>query len=43
MMSGAVMRYRLIPQAFITESSLVRLSRPKVTSTLRSAARGITK
>ena len=35
-------RYRLIPQAFMTVSSEFRDSRPNVTSTLRSAAIGIT-
>ena len=39
----AAMRYRLIPQAFMTVSSLVRDSSPKVTSTLSSAAIGMTK
>ncbi len=32
-----------MPQAFITVSSLFRESNPKVTSTLRSAAIGMTK
>ena len=41
-MSGAEIRYRLIPHAFITDSSLERLRRPNVTRTLKSAASGMT-
>ena len=39
---GAAIRYRLIPQAFITVSSFVRVSRPTVTSVVTSAATGRT-
>ena len=41
--TGSEARYRLMPHAFITVSSLLRDSSPNVTSTLSSAAIGITK
>jgi hypothetical protein len=40
--TAADARYRLIPHAFITVSSLFRDRRPNVTRTLSSAAMGIT-
>ncbi len=41
-MTDSEARYRLMPQAFMTVSSELRDSRPKVTSTLSSAAIGMT-
>ena len=39
---GRAARYRLIPHAFITVSSLVRVSRPMVTSVATSPETGRT-
>ena len=41
--TGSAVRYRLMPQAFITVSSLERASMPNVTSTLNSTASGMMK